>query len=346
MFSKHTDTIISDLQNRVHRSGLKYTTMENSASSSKSQIEHTNPIPAITIFQEYPSQPKFTGKASDNVSVYQYIKDCEDIIRKRNLISDEDKINVLRQNVDTVDCPARDLLYSTHFLTCKDYNEFRKSLIRSFASTSKLGPISSLFKLAEILKPAVASTNIFTALKHSGSTFSSILEQFQDTDWVDNGKMDLNTVAKIISYIHFLVLLDPILLNKIQTSAPLKHNETIWSHSQQFFTFQPSTTPIRAFEIKTNSAQNNERSRSKFRNNDNNRQRSNSRNRGRSKSPNGKFCKFCKKTGHSLSECWSVKNNTFCSFHMSTTHNTKDCRSRSGQRKSGEEQRNLDNTIK
>ena len=355
MFSD-TDTILNNLQSRLHRSGASYTMTDSASTSANSEktlpIQNRDTIPSITIFQEQNNQPKFTGRPTDNISVYQFIRDAEDTIRKRALTTDEDKINVLRQNIENDDCPARNLLYSTHFLNCKNYSDFKKSLIQSFATTSKLGPISSLFRLAEIFKPSIPSTNIYNALKHSGVTFSSILDQFQDTEWVKDGKMELNKVAVIISYIHFLVMLEPNLFNKIRSDSPLQNNESIFQHAQKYFSSQSTINPIRALGIDKNSAPQASRSRPLLRNNTNNNARSQfpSKNRERSKSPGKSYCKFCKKSGHTLSNCWSVKNNNYCSYHDSTTHNTKDCRARQNRQgsysQSGENKRSTDTTIK
>ena len=128
MFSD-TDTILNNLQSRLHRSGASYTMTDSASTSANSEktlpIQNRDTIPSITIFQEQNNQPKFTGRPTDNISVYQFIRDAEDTIRKRALTTDEDKINVLRQNIDSNDCPARNLLYSTHFLNCKNYSDFK-----------------------------------------------------------------------------------------------------------------------------------------------------------------------------------------------------------------------------
>lgn len=231
------------LNSRVHRSGNVYN-MADSNPNTPSQSNPQNPPSSVplTIVHDHVTGPKFTGQ-DDGLSVYTFIREAEDTIRKRQLNVDQDKINVLRERVSQDPCPARSLLFTDFFLQCKSFDEFKKALIKTFASTSKLGPISSLFTLASIFREGVKPMGIYDALMHASTTQSSFVDQFRDTDWVTDGKMSLEHVSLLLSYVHFLSLLDPAVFKKIMSSQ-LKPDDSLWLHAQEFFSYAKEASSV------------------------------------------------------------------------------------------------------
>ena len=287
-------------------------------------------IPPITILHDDSTGPKFTGRDNDPVSVYQFLREGEDIIRKRQLTTDQDKINVLRERVSTEQCPARNVLFTDFFLQCKNYEDFKRCMITTFASTSKLGPISALFRLAELFRENYQEKDIYEALMHASNTQSSILDQFENTDWLVNDTFSRKRVAVIISYIHFLTMVSPALFKKLQTSQ-LKPTDSLWLHAQEFFKFkgEQTATPVRAFNMAKTETTSERQSRPRTRDQSRRKYASRSPSRGRSQTPGKEaYCPFCRRKGHTLGNCWTVGHNKYCVYHDSRTHDTKDCRGR------------------
>ena len=190
-----------------------------------------------------------------------------------------------------------------------------------------------MFTLAEILRGANTQRGITDAMRSASTTQSSILDQFENSDWVVDGAVPLKRMAVLISYIHFLTMLSPTLFKKFQRSQ-LRPDETILRHGQKFLKYETpntSTQPIRAINIPTPADVVDRQARSRTRNVSRNRRyisRSPSRRR---KDTDSSYCTFCRRRGHDLTDSWSVKNSKYCSYHNSRTHNTRDCRSRRQQ---------------
>ena len=179
----------------------------------------------------------------------------------------------------------------------------------------------------------------------ASTTQANIHDQFADTPWTQNGSMSLESVSVIISYLHFLTQLNTTLYEKFKT-VQLKPNESLWQHAQEFLSTssQSSEQAIRAahvapLEIPPTSHR---PSRSKTRSNTRSPQRSpqrktsfsrynqSYRSKSRDPSPNtsnfsSQYCKFCKRNGHTLSNCRTVGRYTYCAYHDSRSHSTKNC---------------------
>ncbi|KAG0714837.1 hypothetical protein GWK47_013342 [Chionoecetes opilio] len=234
---QQSDPQQDDLNVRVHRSGSQYATMtpplpgQSSPPTSQQGASSSN---SVTIIHDTITGPKFTGRDEDGMSVYTFLRESGDLICKRQLTNDEDKINVLREKVASDQCPARSILHSVYFLTCKNYENFRKAFVTTFATTSKLGPMSSLFRLSSVFRDRVPSHNVYDALMHASSTRAGIVDVFANSPWVDaDSKMTLESVGTLISYIHFLTMLSPAAYHKFQGSQLLP-TESLWEHAQEF----------------------------------------------------------------------------------------------------------------
>lgn len=101
----------------------------------------------FTIVRDDPRLPKFISK---NLNVSNFIKEIESKIARRGVISDKDKIAIMRSMVDLGDYHAGNTLQSDIFGDATSFDQYVKE---ESGEHSKLGSLSPLCKLAQSHDP-------------------------------------------------------------------------------------------------------------------------------------------------------------------------------------------------
>lgn len=295
--------------------------------------------------------PKFTGEKG-SIDVHTWLRQVDDAITKRRLTTDEEKINVLRERVDPGPCYARYFLDGDVFQHATNYQDLRAKCINLFGARSKLGPVSAILKLTDSLRPGIPKMLQREAISFSGPIFSDFLLHFKDSRWTDeNGKMKLEDVARLVSYIAFMSKVNNKVYSRLAEEEPIEPGQALLDYLTPYLHLDKEdrdTTAVRAAyssdrdtsRPQTRGRIGTRRSYTPGASNQYYRRQSRSSSRGRKFIP---FCKICRRRGHLTENCWYNKSHStgkkFCTYHNIPGHDTSECRARTpspGERKRAE----------
>ena len=329
--SSHANTL-SLRSGTVIKRPLTHSTMAEKTPPAESSANH------LVVVHEDPRQPKYTGETG-GMDVYTFLSLADETIAKRKITDEKEKIDVLRNLVDPNPCEARSFIMGDFIKKAQSYEEVRNLCINIFSNQSKLGAVSSLFKLADAARNRRKPSQTHDAVRLASNVMNDCLLQFEPSPWNKGGSVPLPDVIKLFGYIRFLIEVPDDVYKRLKETDGLTPDKTITEYAAPFWSQSGSSSPAASVSALSATRAGTRRA-SPVRKHPSSKRRdgrSSSRGPGRSSSrspsrspergADKRTCIRCRRRGHTSATCRAkYPARQYCKYHKTNTHSTEDCR--------------------
>lgn len=169
------------------------------------ETEDSNPRPSTGSDdnQHTTEGPRSTGE-KDGTAVHTFLRQVIDVVTKRCLLTDEEKIVAPRDRVDPGDF-ARLIIMRDYCTDCTLYEEMHEMFTDKSAMRGRQGPLSAIFRLAESFRPYAPRMSFDSLLNHCNFVYNDVCYHMSNSEWVDqDNKISVENMAPLFSLFTFL----------------------------------------------------------------------------------------------------------------------------------------------
>ena len=179
---------------------------------------------------------KFSGNEPDHTA-YDYVEQCEDVMRHSFVTADVDKISFLRSHLQ-VASPAAHAMRASAFTDPterQDYAEFRTNFLETFGDDRKHGLVKGVSDAVHVILERAGSLNIIQAKADANRLASNLSRHLSDNGWASGGSMPLKDHQKFMEFFFFMTFIKE---KGRKTALPLEYGpqETLHSFSMKLRT--------------------------------------------------------------------------------------------------------------
>ena len=309
---------VSDPYLTAHKSRTRSGTVYNSPSNTANM---SPPTQTVRVLPTPNFLKQFTGD-DPSYGIHVFLRHLEDAFVQADIKEDKDKIRFVRGHIAPAS-PASLLLTASAFtdpVNLTSYKQFRESLVDVFGEGQLHGSLSWVQRMANLTRNNLFALEPTKALALAGTTALDAKELLSSSTWVNaNDTVTLPNVIKLIEFIQFQLLLKENLQleSSKYTFGPTDQLIKLAAKLTAKNTPIPSALNVAAVEFKPNVNQHAQNSKTKYK---------------------GKFCTYCKRTNHTIKECYILQNKNknnqnnqyfpqkYCILHECDTHSSEECR--------------------
>ena len=193
----------------------------------------SNPIKCLPVVA---GVRNFSGNDLDH-SAYDYIEQCEDVMRHSYVTADADKISFLRSHLQ-VGSPAAHAMRASAFTDPterQDYDEFRTNFLETFGDDRKHGLVKGVSDAVHGMLERAGCLNIIQAKADANRLSTNLARHLSDNGWANGGSMPLKDTQKFMEFFFFMTFIKE---KGRKTALPLEYGpqETLHSFSMKLRT--------------------------------------------------------------------------------------------------------------
>ena len=236
--SAHLRVPPSTVTNTQSVSHLPSMSQPNTSSGSgstppSSSIPSSNPIKCLPVVA---GVRNFSGDDPDH-SAYDYIEQCEDVMKHSYVTTDEDKISFIRSHL-VVGSPAAYSIRASAFTDpteSQDYEEFRTNFLETFGDDRKHGLVKGVSDAVHTSLERAGSLTINHAKADANRLSSNLSRHLSDNGWASGSTMQQKDVQKFLEFFFFMLFIKE---KSRLTALPLEYKpqETLHSFSMKLRT--------------------------------------------------------------------------------------------------------------
>ena len=229
---------VTNTQSVTHLPSMSQTNSSGGSGSTPpfSTMPSSNPIKCLPVVA---GVRNFSGNDPDH-SAYDYIEQCEDVMRHSYVTADADKISFLRSHLQ-VASPAAHAMRASAFTDPterQDYDEFRTNFLETFGDDRKHGLVKGVSDAVHVILERAGSLNIIQAKADANRLASNMTRHLSDNGWVQggsSGSMPLKDTHKFLEFFFFMTFIKE---KGRKTALPLEYGpqETLHSFSMKLRT--------------------------------------------------------------------------------------------------------------